>query len=104
MQDDSSRTPSPSAATDEGSTSLLLVFPPLTTVFTAPESCQGVSATPTTSEVSVWLLKPENFDCLPPGYITDRTFSPGICPSGYTTEWSSIRTGTEALTTMAQCC
>src|ERR1700735_992507 len=92
-------------------------FLPLTTTFTPPSSCLGTN--------NIWNIiyspsfdyfvqgPPSTYrsDCLPSGYKvpssgdSDFTFySPGICPSGYTSACPSTKTFGPSTVTVQICC
>lgn len=84
---------------------------PLTTTFTAPASC-----TTATGLYQIWASNTFHFeqgplasmaDCFPSGYdaaATSQYYSPGICPSGYTTACSSTDVLSAAVTETAYTC
>ncbi|KAJ4421870.1 hypothetical protein N0V82_003470 [Gnomoniopsis sp. IMI 355080] len=83
---------------------------PLTTTFTAPASC-----TTATGLYQVWASNTYHFeqgplasmtDCFPSGYDASisQYYSPGICPSGYTTACSSTDILSATVTETAYTC
>ncbi|OJJ50256.1 hypothetical protein ASPZODRAFT_128884 [Penicilliopsis zonata CBS 506.65] len=95
-----------------------MTAPRLTTTFTPPTSCiqdiyratRGCPGTGTNTCQYTWLqLGPTRSTnvCLPSGWASGSTagyFSPGICPSGYTTACSSVVTIDSLSETRATCC
>jgi len=81
----------------------------ITTIFTPPPSCTSVF---TRSGDLVWqggVAQTGDVDCFPPGFakILNSFYSPGICPSGWTS--AGALSGTGALVfnpreTNAMCC
>jgi hypothetical protein len=74
---------------------VMTFIPPLTTTFTPPASCFEPTKVESTL---VWMAF--GFDCLPSAGTTDLYtpgfFSPGVCPSGYTSACSFDSTSTLA--------
>lgn len=82
----------------------------LTTTFTRPASCTqtGIMYFPI-DERRYFLLQGEpavSTECYPSGYSPERTafYSPGICPSGYTTACSALETSETVTETLYTCC
>ncbi|KAL2149526.1 hypothetical protein VTH82DRAFT_8177 [Thermothelomyces myriococcoides] len=89
----------------------MTVVGPLTTTFRAPSSCT------TTQVYQIWsdshsryvagpLFTPGSTDCFPSGYDPAPTnyYSPGWCPSGYTTACSSLASAGRETETAVICC
>jgi len=75
----------------------------LTTTFTPPSSCFDAPWTSAAGETGIVVLYRQNNDaCRPDGGVNgDVAYSPGICPSGFSTAKATIVSGTE---TEAVCC
>jgi hypothetical protein len=90
----------------------------LTTTFTPPASCFGTNAiidvlttvcagTLASCQYLVLGQAPDGSKtCMPPGYTAggDYFYSPGICPSGYTTACYSLNSVGSVTQTAATCC
>ncbi|KAJ5716735.1 hypothetical protein N7493_008646 [Penicillium malachiteum] len=91
---------------------------PLTTIFTQSSNCRNVTSsleyvdgtnyisTFSATDASGWMsLGPEDWStCYPSGYDTQSYFSPGECPSGYTTAGVSFFSLGNEVETRAICC
>jgi hypothetical protein len=81
----------------------------LTTVFTPPSSCLASSALWWIyTGYNVYQLQgpPDLQNCFPPSYVPNSTayYSPGVCPSGYTTACTSFNTVGTVTDTLYTCC
>lgn len=74
----------------------------LTTTFTPPPECLSDVYRYNANQ----LLGPMTSDCYPPGWnnATSTFWSPGICPSGYTTACIAANTVNTFTETIATCC
>lgn len=88
----------------------MTVVGPLTTTFEAPSSC--TTTTPqlyqswsgSTSRYVEGPLYTSDSDCFPSGYNPNNYYSPGWCPSGYTTACSSLASASTETETAVICC
>jgi len=85
---------------------------PLTTYWTPPSTCISTMTSVNDWDENLWLGMTGNIvnlNCYPPNYATDDVYSPGICPSGWTSACSPQQASTTSAIfpptiTAVQCC
>ncbi|KAI0152005.1 hypothetical protein F4776DRAFT_669845 [Hypoxylon sp. NC0597] len=72
---------------------------PLPTTFSAPTTCGTTTYTWFTGgDTTIWEIAPQTSDdptCLPPNWVVNGYYSPGLCPYGYTNACSMTNNGVE---------
>ncbi|KAH7120919.1 hypothetical protein B0J11DRAFT_52026 [Dendryphion nanum] len=86
-------------------------YPPLTTTFTPPPGCFGTFPSWAIHGTVHWFLQAETWNattCFPTSFqfnpTATVTYSPGICPSGWTSACNSLKTFIGSIETIHTCC